>query len=87
VEYSVSSAPDAAAAVPARSLLRKAMPGVALGLALLALAACGSSTSGIDPTQDQREAVQLQKNCSDPKWKEAHLGIWYSVCRPNDALQ
>ncbi len=63
------------------------MPGVALGLALLLLAGCGSSESGIDPAQDQREAAQLQKNCSDPKWKEAHLGIWYSVCRPNDALQ
>ncbi|HUJ99223.1 MAG TPA: hypothetical protein VLV85_13310 [Stellaceae bacterium] len=63
------------------------MSGVALGLALLLLAGCGSSESGIDPAKDQREAAQMQKNCSDPKWKDAHLGIWYSVCRPNDALQ
>jgi hypothetical protein len=63
------------------------MPRVALALALLLLAGCGDSTSGIDPAQDQREATQMQKNCGDPKWKEAHLGIWYSVCRPNDALQ
>jgi hypothetical protein len=87
VEFRVSDAPDGAGAVPARSLPRKAMPGVALGLALLVLAGCSSSTSGIDPAQDQREAAQMQKNCSDPKWKDAHLGIWYSVCRPNEALQ
>ena len=23
----------------------------------------------------------LQKDCSDPKWKEQNLGLWYSVCR------
>jgi hypothetical protein len=63
------------------------MSGVALGLALVLLAGCESGASGIDPAKDQREATQMQKNCSDPKWKDAHLGIWYSVCRPNDALQ
>jgi len=87
VEYRGSDAPDGAATAPARPLRRKVMPRIALGLAVLLLAACGSSKSGIDPAQDQREAAQMQKNCSDPKWKEAHLGIWYSVCRPNDALQ
>ncbi len=88
MEYRGSNAPEAGAtASPAWPLPRKAMPRIALGLALLLLAGCDSGTSGIDPAQDQREAVQMQKNCSDPKWKEAHLGIWYSVCRPNDALQ
>jgi hypothetical protein len=62
----------------------------ALALALLLLpplAACSRGGNGIDAAQDQVEAAQQQKNCTDPKWKEAHLGIWYSVCRPNAAVQ
>ncbi len=58
-----------------------------LAALLTLLAACSSGSSGIDPTADQKEAAQQQKNCADPKWKETHLGIWYSVCRPNDALK
>jgi hypothetical protein len=23
----------------------------------------------------------LRKDCSDDKWKQANLGLWYSVCR------
>jgi hypothetical protein len=23
----------------------------------------------------------LQKDCSDEKWKQQNLGLWYSVCR------
>jgi hypothetical protein len=61
-----------------------------LGLAAAALAvllsAC-SAGNGINPEEDQKEAIQQQKNCADPKWKEDHLGIWYSVCRPNAALR
>jgi hypothetical protein len=62
-----------------------------LGLAALALAlplsACGSGGNGINPDEDRKEAIQQQKNCADPKWKADHLGIWYSICRPNDALK
>jgi len=58
-----------------------------LGFAVaLVLSACGSG-NGIDPAQDQVEAAQQQKNCADPQWKEAHLGVWYSVCRPNAAVR
>ena len=59
-----------------------------LGLAVvvLLLSGCGYG-NGIDAAQDQLEAAQQQKNCADPKWKEAHLGIWYSVCRPNAAVR
>ncbi|HZB90291.1 MAG TPA: hypothetical protein VE397_02545 [Stellaceae bacterium] len=61
----------------------------AAGIAALALllAGCEGPGNGIDAAQDQVEATQQQKNCADPKWKAAHLGIWYSVCRPNAALQ
>jgi hypothetical protein len=59
-----------------------------LGLAALAvlLSAC-SAGNGINPEEDQKEAIQQQKNCADPKWKEDHLGVWYNVCRPNAALR
>lgn len=60
---------------------------LALAALLALLAACGSRSSGINPVADQREAAEQQKQCADPKWKEAHLGIWYTVCRPNDALK
>jgi hypothetical protein len=50
------------------------------------LAACGGGNA-IDPEKDQVEATQQEKNCADPKWKEAHLGVWYSVCRPNSAVR
>ena len=60
---------------------------IVLALALAGLAACGSGAAGIDPAADQKQAIQQQKNCADPKWKEAHLGVWYSVCRPNEAVR
>jgi hypothetical protein len=59
---------------------------VGLAVAVLLLSACGAG-NGIDPAQDQIEAAQQQKNCADPKWKDAHLGVWYSVCRPNAAVR
>jgi uncharacterized protein YceK len=58
-----------------------------LVLVLATLAGCGSGDSGIDPVQEQKDAVQQQKDCADAKWKETHLGVWYAVCRPNDALR
>ncbi|MGO8919582.1 MAG: hypothetical protein ACLQJR_27085 [Stellaceae bacterium] len=62
------------------------MKRVGFAVVLLLLSACGAG-NGIDPAQDQAEAVEQQKNCADPKWKEAHLGVWYSVCRPNAAVR
>ncbi|HXZ00366.1 MAG TPA: hypothetical protein VEI03_10220 [Stellaceae bacterium] len=53
---------------------------------LLLLSACAGGNA-IDPAQDQIEAAEQQKNCADPKWKEAHLGVWYNVCRPNAAVR
>jgi hypothetical protein len=60
---------------------------LAAALALGLLAACSGGGNAIDPAQDAKEAGQQEKNCADPKWKEAHLGIWYSVCRPNAAVR
>ncbi len=60
---------------------------VALALIVMLLAACTPPGNAIDSAADQREAARQQKNCADPKWKAEHLGIWYSVCRPNEALK
>ncbi len=60
---------------------------VLLAVALGLLAACSSGGNAIDPQQDQIEAAKQAKDCADPKWKEAHLGVWYSVCRPNAAVR
>jgi hypothetical protein len=59
---------------------------VVMGCALGLLAACSGHGNAIDPERDQKEAIQQQKDCADPKWKEEHLGVWYSVCRPNAAV-
>ena len=49
-----------------------------LAIAAFALAAC----SGAPPRQpDEASAATIRKNCADPKWKEANLGLWYSICR------
>ena len=51
-----------------------------LGALMVALAACSSSTPPplSDPTAS---AAILNKDCSDPKWQQENLGLWYSVCR------
>jgi hypothetical protein len=61
--------------------------GLLIAVAFGLLAGCGGSNSSRDPEQDRRDAGQQQKDCADPAWKEAHLGVWYSVCRPNAAVR
>jgi hypothetical protein len=60
---------------------------VVMACVLGLLAGCAGHGNAIDPARDQKEAVQQQKDCADPKWKEEHLGVWYSVCRPNAAVR
>jgi len=61
---------------------------VVLAVALSLLAACSSKKQAVDPAEQQkRDAEQQRKDCADPAWKEAHLGVWYSVCRPNAAVK
>jgi hypothetical protein len=61
--------------------------GLLIAVALGLLAGCGGGGSGRDAAQDQRDAAQQQKDCADPAWKEAHLGLWYTACRPNAAIR
>jgi len=55
--------------------------------AMLLLAGCGWFGSDKPPPPVSGETASseeiLKKNCSDPKWKEQNLGLWYSVCRPS----
>jgi hypothetical protein len=46
-----------------------------------ALAACSDSTPSAPQSDPTASAAILKKDCSDPKWQEENLGLWYSVCR------
>jgi hypothetical protein len=54
-------------------------PGI-LGVAMLVLAACSTATPP-PPSDPTASAAIVKKDCSDPKWREENLGLWYSVCR------
>jgi hypothetical protein len=51
-----------------------------MALVTVALAACSSATPP-PPSDPQASAAIVKKDCSDPKWQEENLGLWYSVCR------
>ena len=51
-----------------------------LAAMVAALAACSSATPP-PPSDPQASAAIVKKDCSDPKWQEENLGLWYSVCR------
>jgi predicted small lipoprotein YifL len=53
---------------------------VILAFVICALAACDSATP-LPPSDPTASAATLKKDCSDPKWREENLGLWYSVCR------
>jgi hypothetical protein len=46
--------------------------------AALALVAC---SSGPTRQPDEASAATVAKDCADPHWKAANLGLWYSICR------
>ena len=46
--------------------------------AALALLACSSAP---ERQPDEASAETVKKNCADPHWKDANLGLWYSICR------
>jgi hypothetical protein len=51
-----------------------------MAIVTVALAACSSATPP-PPADPQASAAIVKKDCSDPKWQEENLGLWYSVCR------
>ena len=52
---------------------------------VLAMSAMLGACSGTTPTPPRMSAEAsaeiVKKDCSDPKWKDENLGLWYSVCR------
>lgn len=51
--------------------------------AVLALGLAGCSDSHPASTPDDVASTKVVKHdCSDPNWRKANLGLWYSVCRP-----
>ena len=53
---------------------------VLLAAAAALLAAC-TPESATPPKDGAASAAALKRDCADPRWKEANLGLWYSVCR------
>jgi hypothetical protein len=51
-----------------------------LAAALAVLSAC-TAESATPPPDTGASAATLKRDCADPRWKEANLGLWYSVCR------
>lgn len=61
-------------------------------LLTVSMIACGTvlvSCSPSDPAETQghemRTELRRQQDCADKAWKATHLGLWYSVCRSNEA--
>src|SRR5262249_53914768 len=54
-------------------------PGI-LAVLMIALASCSGSPPP-PPSDPTASAAIIKKDCSDPKWQEENLGLWYSVCR------
>ncbi len=42
------------------------------------LAGCSHSAR---PPPDEASAAVVKRDCADPHWKKANLGLWYSICR------
>lgn len=36
------------------------------------------------PGHNLQTELRRNQDCADPKWKAANLGLWYSVCRPDN---
>jgi hypothetical protein len=45
------------------------------------VAVVAGSATPPPPADPQASAAIVKKDCSDPKWQEENLGLWYSVCR------
>jgi hypothetical protein len=49
---------------------------------------CGCSRGAPLPSSQPGHNLQTElrrnQDCDNPKWKAANLGLWYSVCRPDN---
>lgn len=44
------------------------------------LSACGKTMPSENPQHDAQTEEQREKDCADPQWKAANLGLWYNIC-------
>ncbi len=56
--------------------------GVMLCLAAV-LVACSAPQPPETTEQERGNALAKQRDCADPEWQSAHLGLWYDICRRN----
>jgi uncharacterized protein YcfL len=55
---------------------------IALVLALVCVGCSSSKEIPADvPNHDQQTELRREKDCANPHWKSANLGLWYNVCR------
>jgi hypothetical protein len=47
---------------------------------VLLTAGCGDDKPAVRSDGASSEEI-LKRNCTDEKWKQQNLGLWYSVCR------
>ena len=64
--------------MPGEQLVRAVIVVVA---AVILAGGCSDDKPVVDTSQASSEQI-LKRDCSDAKWKERNLGLWYSVCRP-----
>lgn len=36
------------------------------------------------PGHNAQTELRRERDCANPHWKAANLGLWYNVCRSND---
>ena len=64
-------------------MVRPAVIAIAAAALLAGCSLFGSDKPAPVPGDSASSEQILKKDCSDPKWKEQNLGLWYSVCRPS----
>lgn len=67
---------------PLGGAVRAAAIAMAAAMLLVGCSLFSSDKSEPVPGDSASSEEILKKNCSDEKWKEQNLGLWYSVCRP-----
>ncbi|HEX4195238.1 MAG TPA: hypothetical protein VHY80_19175 [Stellaceae bacterium] len=48
-------------------------------LALSGLNGCKSSPAD-NPAHDAQTEAARERDCANPEWKAANLGLWYNIC-------
>ncbi len=61
------------------------MIGAAAAAAMAPLVACSSNIPVETPEHNRQTELRREQDCRDTAWKAAHLGLWYNVCRPDQA--